>query len=77
MCEVCHYTPCVPRCPNAPDPPEFGKCDRCGEPVFDGDEYYEEPDGDVLCESCADNMTTSDALRYMGCKILTAEASYD
>lgn len=45
MCDVCHMTPCHPRCPNAPEPPKVYTCKYCGEAIVDGDEYLE-VDGD-------------------------------
>ena len=36
MCDVCHMTPCHPRCPNAPEPPKVYTCKYCGEAIVDG-----------------------------------------
>ena len=41
MCDVCHRSPCNPRCPNAPDPPAVYTCAHCGEPIVPGEEYVE------------------------------------
>lgn len=51
MCEECRQYPCHPRCPNAPEPPIYAKCEICGEPIYDGDEYFE-LDGHNYCEAC-------------------------
>lgn len=51
MCEVCRQYPCDPRCPNAPEPPIFAKCEECGYEIYDGDTYYE-IDGKNYCEAC-------------------------
>ena len=51
MCEICHSSPCNSRCPNASEPPVFGRCESCGMKIYDGDEYYE-IDGRNYCESC-------------------------
>lgn len=53
MCELCYCSPCRDRCPNADDqdPPVFAKCEICGEPIYDGDEYYE-IDEKPYCEAC-------------------------
>lgn len=73
MCSVCLKTPCDNRCPNAPEPPAVHTCDRCSEPIRSGDKFIEEPDGDILCESCLDNMTVDDLLRELGIDVQTAE----
>lgn len=54
MCELCLRSPCDSRCPNAPEPPIFALCRECGEPIYDGDEYYE-IDGRNYCEACVLN----------------------
>lgn len=41
MCDVCHQSPCHPRCPNAPDPPAVYVCTHCLEPITEGEEYVE------------------------------------
>lgn len=73
MCDVCRRTPCDPRCPNAPDPIGIYTCDRCGEAICEGDTFIEEPDGDILCGGCLDNMTTDELLSEFGIVVQTAE----
>ena len=51
MCSICRQTPCHPRCPNAPEPPSFGKCVKCNTKILDGDDYYD-IDGEYYCEDC-------------------------
>lgn len=51
MCQVCGSYPCNARCPNAPDPEVFARCEICGEPIYDGEDYYE-IDGQRYCEDC-------------------------
>lgn len=51
MCELCMMHPCHPRCPNSPEPPIFAHCSFCGEPIYDGDDYYEIDDY-KYCEAC-------------------------
>lgn len=51
MCDVCWKTPCDPRCPNAPEPKKFGKCNECGYDIYEGDDYYE-INGETYCEAC-------------------------
>lgn len=55
MCKICHYTPCLSGCPNAPDPPPVTHCCSCGEPIIPGDEYGI-IDGEVWCEGCLDDL---------------------
>ena len=40
MCSECWQTPCHPRCPNAPEPPVFAKCENCRTEIYEGEEYY-------------------------------------
>lgn len=54
MCEICLHEPCDPRCPNADLPKVVLTCDKCGEDIYEGDEYYEDIDGECICESCMD-----------------------
>lgn len=51
MCAICMRTPCDPRCPNAPDPPEVHTCKHCGESIAPGDEFFE-VDGDFYHGEC-------------------------
>lgn len=51
MCDICHMTPCDPRCPNAPEPQEVYTCKLCGEAIRVGDDYYE-MDGEFYHEDC-------------------------
>lgn len=51
MCDLCHYSICPSSCPNADEPPVFAKCEICGEPIYDGDEYFE-IDDKPYCEAC-------------------------
>lgn len=54
MCSVCLHDPCDPRCPNAePERPAL-TCDRCGEEIYEGEDYFHDVDGDDLCETCFD-----------------------
>jgi hypothetical protein len=51
ICELCGNYPCDYRCPNAPEPPIVFYCDECGEPIYEGDTYYQ-VDLDKYCEDC-------------------------
>lgn len=64
MCELCRKSICPGACPNAPEPPLYGECEVCGEPIYDGDECYELGDH-LYCEACV----------HRGYK--TAEVEYD
>nr|WP_325241814.1 hypothetical protein [uncultured Oscillibacter sp.] len=59
MCEICHYTPCLSGCPNAPDPPAAFECHSCGEGICPGDEYAR-IGGAEYCERCIDDMEGPD-----------------
>ncbi len=72
MCDICGSYPCLPGCPNN-EPPEIYRCDRCGESIVAGDKFIEEPDGDIVCECCLDNMTMNDLLEELGISLQTAE----
>jgi len=54
MCEICLSLPCHPRCPNAPDPPTVFICSGCGEPIYDGDDYWDLV-GEQFCEGCIED----------------------
>lgn len=53
MCEICLQSPCPPRCPNAPEPPCVFICSGCGDPILDGDDYWDIL-GEQFCEGCID-----------------------
>ena len=54
MCDICLMTICDSRCPNAPDPPRVFICSGCGEPIFEGDDYWDIL-GEQWCEHCVDD----------------------
>mgnify|MGYP001668261291 FL=1 len=73
MCDVCHATPCDPRCPNAPDPPAVYTCKHCGESIVPGDEYME-VDGDYYhLEDCAGDAALSILKDQFGARTGVAE----
>lgn len=63
MCEICHQSPCMPGCPNAPEPPGF-VCKRCGETITEGESYFEAYDG-KYCEDCLWDMTPPEILNLV------------
>lgn len=72
MCEVCRQTPCHPRCPNAAEPTPVHTCGWCKEPIFEGEEYMETPDGPV-CKDCIEGMSITEFMEMVGEKFKTAE----
>lgn len=54
MCDICLSSPCLSRCPNAPDPPSVFICSGCGTPILEGEDYWDIV-GEQWCESCIDN----------------------
>jgi len=64
MCSICRQIPCDPRCPNAPDPPVFAKCDKCGEYIYVGDECIN--DDMTICRNCLDDMDAIKFLQFTG-----------
>lgn len=54
MCDVCLHYPCDPRCPNADEPREVLTCEHCGQPIYEGEDYYSDVDGEDICEQCFD-----------------------
>ena len=53
MCEICHRSPCHPRCPNAPDPIPVFVCSGCGQDIEVGVDYWDVL-GEQYCEYCID-----------------------
>ena len=50
MCEICHRSPCLPRCPNAEEP-VAAKCCNCGRDIYEGEDAFN-INGDIYCEDC-------------------------
>ena len=71
MCCVCMSNPCHPRCPNAPEPKLVYICGRCGYGIFEGDKFFEGPDG-YVCEECLEDMTVEQILEMLGENLRTA-----
>ena len=53
ICDVCLKTPCDCRCPNAPDPHQVFICSGCGEPILEGENYWDIM-GEQWCQECID-----------------------
>ena len=74
MCEICHSSPCLSRCPNAPEPEAVYKCAYCKEGIIEGDEYFEY-DGKYYHEDCFGECAV-DLLVESGATKGTAEKEY-
>lgn len=72
MCEICRQNPCHPRCPNAPEPTPVYECEWCKEPILDGEEYLDTPDGPV-CKECIEGMIVTEYMELVGETFSTAE----
>lgn len=73
MCNICHQTPCHPRCPNAPEPQAVYTCKICGQSIVDGEEYYE-MDGEYYHEECFEDNAVKILMDDCGAMKGTAEA---
>lgn len=71
MCSVCRMIPCHPRCPNAPEPVAKYKCCGCGKGIYEGDKFFDGPEG-YVCEYCIDNMTAREVLELLDENLKTA-----
>lgn len=71
MCDICLSSPCLPRCPNAPEPPAVCTCDKCGESIREGDEYID--DNGNVCRDCIENMSAVELLDVLDIRFRTAE----
>ncbi len=74
MCEICLKTPCDSRCPNAPEPKPVAICSECGEGIYEGDKYFDGPDGPV-CEACMEDKNVDEILEVFGEKMKVAEVA--
>jgi len=57
-----------------PYPRTMLNCNRCSEPIREGDMYWEQPNGSNICEGCIYNMAREDILMYFGCTRFEATA---
>lgn len=53
MCDICHRTPCMNRCPNAQEPEAVFICSGCGRKIYE-DDFYWDILGEQFCEECID-----------------------
>lgn len=71
MCELCRQIPCMKICPNAQEPKPVEICLECGEGIYEGDEYFNGPDGQI-CEVCMEDKTVREVLEILGEKMTIA-----
>ena len=64
-CEYCHRD-CDhhPRCPLAPEPKSYGKCEACGEGIYEGEEYIENDNGKYIHLDCPSALYMAKFLGY-------------
>lgn len=72
MCAECRMTICSSRCPNAPEPKAVYTCSRCGYGIFEGDSFYDGPEG-YVCECCIEEMSSKEFMEMIGEQMKTAE----
>ena len=73
MCQECHSSPCLSRCPNAPEPEPIEICHRCGEGIYEWEEYWEDALGWPLCSDCVDSMSGSELMEYLHMELKNPE----
>lgn len=56
MCEICLHSPCLSRCPNAPEPLAVYICSGCGKSITDGEDYVDLM-GEQWCLNCIHDNT--------------------
>lgn len=66
-CEYCHrYYGHHNLCPLAPEPKSYGKCELCGEGIYEGEEYIENDDGEYIHYDCT---TVRELTEFLGYKV--------
>lgn len=71
MCSVCMSTPCHSRCPNVSELVPVYSCCKCGVGIWDGEKYYDSPEG-YVCEGCIEDMTAGEFMDLIGDTLSTA-----
>lgn len=72
MCAICRKSPCDSRCPNAEEPRAVHTCRWCKEPIYEGDDYMDTPEGPV-CRECMEDMNAAEFCELIGESFKTAE----
>lgn len=76
MCSVCHSSPCLAGCPNAPEPKPVYTCKFCGEGIF-AEDHYVEIDGDYYHAECLENeMPFENLMQLFGCTVQIAQEDF-
>ena len=70
MCSVCRRNPCAAGCPNAEEPKPIHICKECGYGIYEGDHYYDGPDG-YYCEECLEDMSVKELVELLGDELKT------
>lgn len=73
MCDICRSFPCLSGCPNAEPDVSVCQCSRCKTAIYEGDKIAEIGDK-ILCEDCADSISTTEWLELLGTGWTFAEA---
>ena len=71
MCQECRCSPCLSRCPNAPEPKAIYDCGHCHEGIAEGDRCAEIKSKHYHLE-CLYDMGTADLLELCGIEIREA-----
>lgn len=64
MCEICHYIPCLPVCPNYIPPIAQHYCSICDEGIHEGEEYITNSNHDYAHWNCIEDRY--DLLDWLG-----------
>ena len=73
-CEYCRQIPHHPRCPLAPESKSYGKCELCGEEIYEGDKYIENDDGEYAHYDCP---TVIELVEFLGYEVKTMKGDYE
>lgn len=66
MCEICHESPCLSRCPNETSE-KLGKCVECGTEIYNNQvENWIDKDDNLFC-------SVNCALKYYDLKVINTE----
>lgn len=71
MCEICGFTNCHPRCENYNSEKSQHYCSFCGEPIYVGDEYIENDNGNFAHFDCIYGLRN--LLEWLGYDVKTME----
>jgi predicted nucleic acid-binding Zn ribbon protein len=66
MCEICGKEPCDNRCPNYVMPNSNCKCEYCGDPIIEDEEYVSNSSGEYMHYDCLFGLSTRRMLEWFG-----------